>query len=472
MDKQHASIPFPSAQDFQDHLVSIHSESFTALDASILAEQRARPRISLFTTCPLCGEVPNGLPGNGAQQDNVSELLEIHIKEHLEYLALRSLPWREDGEAELSGSASLEIDMKNPNDLPSSPREDELSDNKHSWSEDDVQGVEGRPSQDDSPDDDDDSLWEDNWEDDMDTTRPTAPPLRAEGLQQSTSLQSGSKDIRRPHSSVRIPRPMVLSPSRADRAGRSRREHSPMDASILLESEGSRSVPEMAINAETWPPPSFLFTINELPINDEPSEGGEAPRINEHGFWFPPIRSNGFAQQVPSRIYRYEDGRISSANDCQWFNSQWWSAAGDELTEYRASTIFWCNNFFQFMVATGDASARHMDESPDPQNRWWPLTFRHEGSLSRVEEIGQESRLAGSGPWINSLGLSSYRNRKTCPAGGLAGNLAIVIGLIAFSCESEDLHDVLLRDRAWRGARWHGHNRGDGRKSYIDIPTF
>jgi hypothetical protein len=195
------------------------------------------------------------------------------------------------------------------------------------------------------------------------------------------------------------------------------------------------------------------------------------PRVNENGRWYPPIRSNGFGQQVPSRIFRWsENGRISSADDCQWFNNQWWSSAGDQLTEYRASTLFWCNNFTQFMVATGDASARHMDESPDPQNRWWPLSFRHEGSLSRVEEVGQEARLAGSGNWINALGLSSYRNRHTTPIGGLAGNAAIVIGLIAFSCEARHLDDILLTDRAWRrGARWHGHHRNEGRTLCIRI---
>lgn len=117
------------------------------------------------------------------------------------------------------------------------------------------------------------------------------------------------------------------------------------------------------------------------------------------------------------------------------------------------------------MVATGDASLRDMDQSVEPNNRWWPLTFRHEGSLSRVSESGDEPRLAGTGGWINGLGLSAYRHRHTTPAGGLAGNLAIVIGLIAFSCESTDLNTVLLNDRAWRrGGRWHGHSRENGRK--------
>lgn len=122
-----------------------------------------------------------------------------------------------------------------------------------------------------------------------------------------------------------------------------------------------------------------------------------------------------------------------------------------------------------------------MDESPHPRNRWWPLTFEHEGSLvfneetgqesyfpgsiSRVQETGQQSYLAGSGAWTKDLGLGSYKDEYTGPAGGLAGNLAIVLGLVAFSCKSRRLHDVLIQDRALRsGARWEGHNHSDGRK--------
>ncbi|KUJ17560.1 uncharacterized protein LY89DRAFT_668872 [Mollisia scopiformis] len=263
---------------------------------------------------------------------------------------------------------------------------------------------------------------------------------------------------------------------------KSKRKHSKADSynSLPPQPELSEAYEEESVE-ETWPPPSFLFTINELPVNDEPTQrtiellvpladlelllqGGEPPRVDEYGNWHPPIRSNGFGTQVPSRIYRWADGgRVSAARECQWFNNQWWSQAGNELTEYRASTMFWCNNFTQFLVATGDASRRHMEQSIDPHNRWWPLTFRHESTLSRVEEVGQEGRLAGSGTWINALGLTSYRNRHTVPAGGLAGNLAIMIGLIAFSCESTDLDTVLLTDRAWRRGRWHDHGRIDGR---------
>ncbi|CZR56496.1 uncharacterized protein PAC_06384 [Phialocephala subalpina] len=253
----------------------------------------------------------------------------------------------------------------------------------------------------------------------------------------------------------------------SDRRSRTSRKHSKAESynSLPPQPEPERYY-EQAAKPETWPPPSFLFSINTLPVNDEPSEGGEPPRVNENGRWYPPIRRNGFGPQIPGeQLYRWaEGGKISLADDCQLYEGMWWSRDSVPLAEYRASTMFYCSDFTQFLVATGDASMRHMDEAEDPHNRWWPLTFRHDGSLSQVEEVGQEQNLAGTGPWVNALGLRSYRNRRTsASSGGLAGNVAVIIGLIAFSCKSEDLRTVLLTDRAWHRGRWRGHSREDGR---------
>ena len=126
------------------------------------------------------------------------------------------------------------------------------------------------------------------------------------------------------------------------------------------------------------------------------------------------------------------------------------------------------------MTATGDASTRHMALSADPGNRWWPLTFRHHGALSRVEEVGEEQYLAGTGaPFIADFGLGAYNNRHAPASGGLAGNLAALVALIAFSCESDQLDNVLIHDRAWRRHRWRGHDRPDGRElTYGCSPAY
>jgi hypothetical protein len=120
------------------------------------------------------------------------------------------------------------------------------------------------------------------------------------------------------------------------------------------------------------------------------------------------------------------------------------------------------------MTATGDASTRHMALSSDPDNCWWPLAFRHHGTLSRVEEVGEEQYLAGTGAeFIRDFGLGAYNNRDAPPSGGLSGNLATLVSLIAFSCEPDQLDNVLIRDRAWRHHRWRGHDRRDGRELNI-----
>lgn len=116
------------------------------------------------------------------------------------------------------------------------------------------------------------------------------------------------------------------------------------------------------------------------------------------------------------------------------------------------------------MVATGDASTRDMEDADEPHNRWWPLTFEHDGTISRVVESGENQYLAGSGPaWIADLGLDSHVPRHAPPAGGLSGNLAILFGIIAMSCPARHFNNVLVADRALRHHRWLGHGRGDGR---------
>jgi hypothetical protein len=132
--------------------------------------------------------------------------------------------------------------------------------------------------------------------------------------------------------------------------------------------------------------------------------------------------------------------------------------------------LFYCNPWAQFMTATGDASTLNKAHSADADNSWWPLTFRHHGKLSRIEHGGGELYLAGSGSaFIADLGLSSHSNcdDSNCdspPSGGLAGNLATLVSLVAFSCKAKDLDHVLLLDQAWWHDRWQGHNRGSGRE--------
>lgn len=213
---------------------------------------------------------------------------------------------------------------------------------------------------------------------------------------------------------------------------------------------------------------SFLFAINELPVNDDPAEGGVLARRNQTGRWVPPIYSNGFHPSAQGKLYRWTHGAISAASDCHWFGKAWASRGMRPLTVYKTVTMFWCNPFVQFMTAMGDATMYDIATSAYPRNRWWPLTFRHEGAISRVD-MGREPLLATEdSAWADSFGLASHANhnaKDNIGKAGLAGDLAIIVALIAFTCAADDLEDVLLKDQAWRYHVWRGHTRHHGRKS-------
>ena len=211
-----------------------------------------------------------------------------------------------------------------------------------------------------------------------------------------------------------------------------------------------------------WPPVSFLFVVNELPANED-----FPPRSDADGRWLPPIYGAGFSPQVPGHVYRWSNGVITAAPGYQWYEGSGWSPSNTQLVTYRVNTVFYCNQWYHFFAAEGDASAWDIANSPFPNNRWYALSFRHHGGLSRIDLFGSQQTLAGSGAgWLNQLGLSAYDNLDpTAPqAAGLTGNLAILVALIAFSCRYQDLNTVLLNDRAWRNYQWRSHGRQHGRE--------
>ncbi|KAG4434692.1 hypothetical protein IFR05_009838 [Cadophora sp. M221] len=208
-------------------------------------------------------------------------------------------------------------------------------------------------------------------------------------------------------------------------------------------------------------PPSFLFQVNQLPVDDS---NGVPPRTTEGGVWIPPIYRAGFGTQSAGNLYRWNpNGRITLATDCTWHHNGFRSRSGQRLGAYSTRTVFWCNPWAQFMVATEDASDRDMADSDDPHNIWWPLSFDHDGAISRVMESAESPYLAGSGPaWIADLGLSSYIHREDDSASeGLSGNLATLFGIIAMSCSAKNFDSLL--PRALRDNNWRGHDRRDGR---------
>jgi hypothetical protein len=213
--------------------------------------------------------------------------------------------------------------------------------------------------------------------------------------------------------------------------------------------------------------PSFLFSVNRQELNEDPDKGGIPTdrQIDPNTLlWSPPVYAVGFGQQSTGTVYRWHDGQVSRATDVSS------NVAG--LTQFKAVTMFWCNPFNQFVVTEGDVRLRDLPGSPPHQDRWYPLCFHHLDTVSYLDFAGEYNYLAGNKTgFIRRLGLDSYQNREdNAPrAGGLAGNLAMLVGLIAFSCRTGDLDRVLIDDKAWRHHQWRGHERRHGRKSNVKI---
>jgi hypothetical protein len=151
-------------------------------------------------------------------------------------------------------------------------------------------------------------------------------------------------------------------------------------------------------------------------------------------------------------IYRWENGRISHAAGYTYSNGS------SPIEEYRAATMFYNRGF---VVAEGNASAREMRKKPYPLDRWFDLLFRHDGDVSRVDLKGDKSYLAwqASQQLVDSLGLDYHQNKNQNKQGragaGLGGNLAILLGLIAFSCRSGWLDSVLTNSTSgWNNYKW------------------
>jgi len=221
----------------------------------------------------------------------------------------------------------------------------------------------------------------------------------------------------------------------------------------------------MSHSASSRSATSFLFAVNELHVNEEPGNGGVPPRATEDGRWIPPVYRGGFYPhgQTPQVIYRWSNGGINTATGYSWYIGNGWNPGNSQLEEYRTTATFYCSPFIHFLTANVDPTVTDIEGAPFGTHRWFPLTFRHEGALSRVEESGEEYLAGTHADWIRELGLSAYNNYHAPQSDGLAGNIAAIIALVAFTCRSASLDTILLRDNAWRNYRWRGHNHHHGR---------
>lgn len=80
----HRDAYLPSRDLYIRHMREMHSPTLTDMHLGVLADRSARRRGTLFTACPLCGI------------EGLKDRLNDHIVGHLQFLALKSLPAREE----------------------------------------------------------------------------------------------------------------------------------------------------------------------------------------------------------------------------------------------------------------------------------------------------------------------------------------------------------------------------------------
>jgi Chromatin remodelling complex Rsc7/Swp82 subunit len=81
--KSHGVLLFNDQSEYEEHTKTKHKN--TGLQLAMLVDRSSRPSGPIFESCPLC------------RKSDISTGVEEHIAVHLRYLALKSLPFTEDG---------------------------------------------------------------------------------------------------------------------------------------------------------------------------------------------------------------------------------------------------------------------------------------------------------------------------------------------------------------------------------------
>ncbi|KAM6486875.1 hypothetical protein HDV62DRAFT_232900 [Trichoderma sp. SZMC 28011] len=244
-------------------------------------------------------------------------------------------------------------------------------------------------------------------------------------------------------------------------------------------------------------PKSFLFVINELKVtkNDNCNDGDE---------WYnriPRSNSSGYEGETRGRVMRYHNGRVTEAFGYGWcrgdFNESAWPPGGvlvcssdglpmytedgmpQYVAVYKQLSVFSCGPFLPIVVINGDPLSAEpplpAEPLPTDSLSLTPLMFHHPPLQRGISHaVHPESHMedgpgpckyvAGANPsWMPSLVPTTYSNPyNPGPSNGLAGELPIILGLMAFS-ESKDVEGALDRiflgdgvhRGKWRDGQWH-----------------
>ena len=220
---------------------------------------------------------------------------------------------------------------------------------------------------------------------------------------------------------------------------------------------------------------SFIAKFEQL----EPDFEAQPPRAVSNqstGFFLPPDRRNGCKRVGSEEFYRWKGGRMVSVSAIEAFH-------GANPRRYCCATMFTQKPYTDHLFVVNCNATEH--DVCSWRGGWQALSFEHvpqPGSVNRtyssVAYVGTESHLAahGSASWMGQLLPRDYdycrvetHNGTGAPippeteSAGLTGNLALLLGLAAYSAPPNSLQAALTTSMGPN--TWTRHGLLTGRKS-------
>ncbi|KFA79863.1 hypothetical protein S40288_03748, partial [Stachybotrys chartarum IBT 40288] len=232
---------------------------------------------------------------------------------------------------------------------------------------------------------------------------------------------------------------------------------------------------------------SFLFVVNELVVDYE--RGSVPPTMDQWNNVLPPETPSGYSFEIVSSVMRYQGGAVTAAQGYGFYRQQaedgqtrnegtvWKNCSETAVcaTAYKCWSIFSCNPLLPIVISMEDPLVYN--------SSWHALQFFHPVAGSPLRGISQaaiddssmgfggglKKFVAGTNPsWIPALVPKTYSNLYTgsysLRSNGLAGDLPIVIGLMAFSeprnpdNSTNRVSEIFLGSAAhrgrWRNGKW------------------
>lgn len=226
-----------------------------------------------------------------------------------------------------------------------------------------------------------------------------------------------------------------------------------------------------------------------------------APFIDDLHNQMPPRYADEFGEKIYGKIFRYDNGDISVANefslspdrppyeteDCDvWRPSTIGYFSDCELNDenqvvrlsesiwmpfecYSTTTMYNCGPFAPCLFRPGDASDAQ-DPLADAFQAFRMMHFLNQGGVSRASTNGNVRMVAGREPtWVGSLVPEAYNNKTTHTVSlGLGGEFGLLIGLMALA-QHHGRCDEAFTDPQWARNRWTGRKPAPGCKLCRDL---